>query len=167
MDTHKIKFICTLISLLSVVLNAAPEQTLTLIKPDREKNWIVIKAIDNKAKENGFITVEQTKMRLDEAEVAEFYAEHQERPFFNELINYITSGSFIALILEKENAINAWYDLINGINSTQEAPATIKKIDGWSVMILRREYQELLGFFLDKLIAFREFNSSIKRIGQP
>ncbi len=97
------------------------ETTFAIIKPDAVKagvtGHILQRIIDNKFRVRGMKMLQLTK-----AQAEGFYAVHAERPFFKELVKFMTSGPVVVLALEKENAVKAWRDLMGPTNS-KEAPA--------------------------------------------
>ena len=106
--------------------------TFTMIKPDAvEKGYIG--GILKKINEAGFkiIALKLTKLTKESAE--EFYKIHENRPFFNDLISYITSGPIIAAILLKENAVNDFRKLIGNTNPEEAEEGTIRKIYAKSI----------------------------------
>ncbi len=100
--------------------------TFTMLKPDsiRNKNT---GAILDKIIKSGFEikAMKFTKMSTEQA--SSFYAVHKERPFFNDLINYMTSGPIVAAVLEKDNAVNDFRTLIGSTNPEEAADGTIRK----------------------------------------
>ena len=88
--------------------------------------------IDSIIKE-GFkiVALKMTKLSADKA--GEFYAVHKERAFYQELVEFMSSGPIIAAILEKENAVTAFRDLIGATNPAQAAEGTIRKLFATSV----------------------------------
>lgn len=105
------------------------EKTLAIIKPDAIKAKNVGKIIDRIEQENfNILNIKKIHMTKDMAE--RFYAVHKDKPFFNELIEFITSGPCITMILEKENAIQVWRDLIGVTDPMQAKPNTLRKIFG-------------------------------------
>ena len=107
-------------------------RTFTMIKPDAMKNGHagLILAHIEKA---GFkiIAMKLTQLSLDSAK--SFYNIHKDRPFFNDLINYITSGPIIAAILEKDNAVADFRQLIGNTNPAEAEEGTIRKIYAKSI----------------------------------
>ena len=108
------------------------DRTFTMIKPDAMQNGhagSIIKHIE----QAGFKikALKLTKLSIDSAKM--FYMVHQERPFFNDLIEYITSGPIIAAILEKENAVEDFRELIGNTNPEEAKPGTIRKIYAKSI----------------------------------
>ena len=108
------------------------KQTFTMIKPDAMKNGHAGAIIDRIIKE-GFkiVALKITKLSADKA--GEFYAIHKERGFYKELVDFMSSGPIIAAILEKENAVAAFRDLIGATNPAQAAEGTIRKLFATSV----------------------------------
>lgn len=106
--------------------------TFTMLKPDsiRNKNT---GAILDKIIKSGFEikAMKFTKMSTEQASI--FYAVHKERPFFNDLINYMTSGPIVAAVLEKDNAVNDFRTLIGSTNPEEAADGTIRKLFAKSI----------------------------------
>ena len=106
--------------------------TFTMLKPDsiRNKNT---GAILDKIIKSGFEikAMKFTKMSTEQA--SSFYAVHKERPFFNDLINYMTSGPIVAAVLEKDNAVNDFRTLIGSTNPEEAADGTIRKLFAKSI----------------------------------
>lgn len=98
-----------------------------MIKPDAMQNGHAGVIIDRIIKE-GFriVALKQTKLSAEKA--GEFYAVHKARPFYGELVDFMSSGIIIAAILEKENAVAAFRDLIGATNPAQAAEGTIRKL---------------------------------------
>jgi nucleoside-diphosphate kinase len=107
-------------------------QTFTMIKPDAMKNGHACAIIDRIIKE-GFRIVAMKLTKLSAEKAGEFYAIHKERPFYGELVEFMSSGPIIAAILEKENAVTSFRDLIGATNPAQAADGTIRKIFATSV----------------------------------
>ena len=99
--------------------------TFTMIKPEavEAKN---AGAILNRIENAGFRIVALKKVHLTASRVAEFYAVHKERPFYQELINYMSSGPIMAAILEKENAVSDFRKLIGATNPENAEAGTIR-----------------------------------------
>ena len=108
------------------------KQTFTMIKPDAMKNGHAGAIIDRIIKE-GFRIVAMKLTRLSAEKAGEFYAIHKERPFYGELVQFMSSGPIIAAILEKENAVTSFRDLIGATNPAQAAEGTIRKLFATSV----------------------------------
>ena len=102
-------------------------QTFTMIKPDAVANGH-IGSILNKITAAGFriSALKMTQLTTTDAEA--FYAVHNERPFFGELVSFMTSGPIVAAVLEKENAVNDFRTLIGATNPAEAAEGTIRKL---------------------------------------
>ena len=103
----------------------AVERTLSIVKPDGvAKNLIgeVYRRFEKAGLE--IIGAKMLKLRTDQAEG--FYAVHRQRPFFNDLVRYMSSGPVLAQVLEGENAIKVNRDLMGATNPKQAAPGTIR-----------------------------------------
>lgn len=98
-----------------------------MIKPDAvEKGYVG--AILEKITSAGF-TIKAMKMtQMTKREAQEFYAVHKERPFFNELVAFMTRGPIVAAALEKENAVENFRTLIGATNPAEAAPGTLRKL---------------------------------------
>jgi len=108
------------------------KQTFTMIKPDAMKNGHAGAIIDRIMKE-GFRIVAMKLTKLSSEKAGEFYAVHKERPFYGELVQFMSSGPVIAAILEKENAVTSFRDLIGATNPAQASEGTIRKLFATSV----------------------------------
>jgi len=103
----------------------ALERTLSIIKPDAvAKN--VIGQIYSRFEGNGLKIIAARMMHLSQAEAEGFYAVHRERPFFNDLVKFMTSGPVIVQVLEGENAIKKNRDLMGATNPQQADKGTIR-----------------------------------------
>ena len=104
----------------------ATNRTFTMIKPDAVENGH-IGAILEKINAAGFriVAMKQTQMTTRDAEA--FYAIHSERPFFGELVEFMTRGPIVAAILEKDNAVEDFRTLIGATNPTEAAQGTIRQ----------------------------------------
>jgi len=106
--------------------------TLIMIKPTAVRKGY-IGPIMGKIAEGGFRikAMKYTKLSLEQAKA--FYAVHAERPFYEELTNFMSSGPIVAAILEKENAVEAWRNFIGATNPAEAAEGTIRKLYGTSL----------------------------------
>lgn len=105
----------------------AGTRTFTMIKPDAveaENTGNIIKMIT----EAGFSIKAMKLTRLNQNEAETFYAVHKERPFFGELVEYMTSGPIVAAILEKDNAVEDFRKLIGATDPAEAADGTIRKL---------------------------------------
>lgn len=100
--------------------------TFTMIKPEAVKaNHIggILKMIED----GGFKIIAMKKVLLSKERAAKFYEIHKERPFYNELVDYMSSGPIIAAILKKDNAVADFRTLIGATNPLEAAEGTIRK----------------------------------------
>lgn len=102
-------------------------RTFTMIKPDGVENGH-IGSILEKITSSGFRIVALKKTQLTTADAKAFYEVHKERPFYGELVDYMTRGPIVAAVLEKENAVNDFRTLIGATNPEDAAEGTIRKI---------------------------------------
>ena len=107
-------------------------RTFTMIKPDAVLNGHV-GAILEKIISAGFVIRGLKMSQLSQREAEAFYDVHKERPFFGELVTFITSGPIVAAVLEKENAVADFRALIGSTNPEEAAEGTIRKLFAESV----------------------------------
>ncbi len=103
----------------------ASNRTFTMIKPDAVKAGH-IGGILNQINEAGFKIVAMKYTKLSAEKAGEFYAVHSERPFYGELVEFMSSGPIVAAILEKNNAVAEFRTLIGATNPAEAAPGTIR-----------------------------------------
>ena len=111
----------------------ALEQTLSIIKPDGVRRNIVGKIL-SRFEENNLRIVATKMIQMTISEAEGFYAVHRERPFFNELTQFMSSGPVAVSILEGENAVSRHREIMGATNPNDAAEGTI-----------RRDYAESLG----------------------
>jgi nucleoside-diphosphate kinase len=104
----------------------ATNRTFTMLKPDAIENGHMGKIIDMIINA-GFQIKAMKYTSLSVAQAQEFYAVHSERPFYGELVDYMTSGTIVAAILEKENAVADFRNLIGATDPSDAADGTIRK----------------------------------------
>ena len=102
-------------------------RTFTMIKPDAVENGH-IGAILEKITSAGFRIVAMKYTQLSKRDAQEFYAIHRERPFFDELVSFMTRGPIVSAILEKDNAVEDFRALIGATNPEEAAEGTIRKL---------------------------------------
>ena len=103
----------------------AIERTLSIIKPDAvAKN--LIGEIYNRFEKNGLRIIAACMLQLSRSQAEGFYAVHRERPFYKDLVEFMTSGPVIVQVLEGENAINKNRELMGATNPRDAAPGTIR-----------------------------------------
>lgn len=101
--------------------------TFTMIKPDAVENGNsgdILKMITDA----GFRVAAMKMTRMSEAKAAKFYEIHNQKPWFQELLDYMTRGPIVAAVLEKENAIEEFRKLIGSTNPKEAAPGTIRNL---------------------------------------
>ena len=107
-------------------------RTFTIIKPDatRKGNTGVILQMINDA---GFRIAAMKMTKLSKEKAGEFYAVHAERPFYGELVEFMSSGTITAAVLEKDNAVEDFRKLIGATNPSEAADGTIRKLFAASI----------------------------------
>ncbi len=108
------------------------ERTLAIIKPDAVAAGNAGLVIAHLEKE-GFTIVAMKKLRLSESQARAFYAVHSERPFFSSLIEFMTSGPVVPMVLERENAIATLRKVMGATNSLEAAPGTLRNLYGTDI----------------------------------
>jgi len=110
----------------------ALERTFAIIKPDavgKGQQGEILSRI----RKAGFNIVAIKSMRLTKEEAGGFYAVHQERPFFEELTNFMSSGKIVAMVLETDVAIKKWRDTMGATDPKKAEPGTIRHDLGTSI----------------------------------
>lgn len=110
----------------------ATNRTFTMIKPDAVGNGY-IGGIVAKINEAGFKIVAMKYTKLSPETAGLFYEVHKARPFYGELVDYMSSGPIVAAILEKENAVNDFRKLIGTTDPAKADPGTIRKLYAKSI----------------------------------
>ncbi len=108
------------------------ERTFSIIKPDATTRNLTgaINAVIEKA---GLRIVAQKRIRMSRAEAESFYAVHRARPFFGELVEFMTSGPVVVQVLEGDNAVAAYRDLMGATDPAKAAAGTIRKLYAKSI----------------------------------
>jgi nucleoside-diphosphate kinase len=104
----------------------ALERTFAMIKPDGVETGHVGDIL-NIIGDSGFRVAGMKRIRLSRLEAEAFYAVHKERPFFPGLINFMTEGPVVVLVLEREDAIARWREVMGATNPANAAEGTIRK----------------------------------------
>ena len=102
------------------------DRTFAIIKPDAVKNGHTGNIYDRIQKFN-FKIIGAKLLRMSQEQAEGFYGIHKERPFFNDLIQFMTSGPCMVLVLEKENAVESWRKVIGSTNPQEAEEGTIRK----------------------------------------
>jgi len=108
------------------------EQTLSLIKPDAVERNLIGKIIQI-LEYNGLVVEKLKKIHVDHDFAKKFYSVHSERPFFNDLCSYISSGPLVAMVLKGENAVQKNRDLMGATNPKEAKSGTIRNLYAISI----------------------------------
>ena len=101
------------------------ERTLSIIKPDAVKKGVIGKILD-RFESNGLRIAATKKVVLSVADASEFYAVHRDRPFFSDLVEFMTSGPVVITVLEGEDAVSKNRDLMGATNPKEAEAGTIR-----------------------------------------
>ena len=104
----------------------AIERTFSIIKPDATRRNLT-GAINAKIEAAGLRIVGQKRVRWTKADAEAFYAVHKERPFFKDLVAFMISGPIVVQVLEGDNAVAKYRDVMGATNPANAAPGTIRK----------------------------------------
>ena len=108
------------------------ERTLSIIKPDATRRSITGK-INAMIEEAGLSIIAQKRIRLSVSEAEEFYGVHKERPFFKDLVEFITSGPVVVQVLEADNAIPLYRKTMGATNPSEAEEGTIRAAHAESI----------------------------------
>jgi len=108
------------------------EQTLIVLKPDSVKKNLVGEIL-KRFEENGFVIKKLKMLTMGKNEAEHFYSIHKEKPFFNELVSFITSGSIVAAVIEGSDAVNKVRAIIGATKPSEAAPGTVRRDFGTSI----------------------------------
>jgi nucleoside-diphosphate kinase len=110
----------------------AVERTFSIIKPDATARNLT-GAINAMIEQAGLRIVAQKRVRITRAEAETFYGVHRERPFFGELVDFMISGPVVVQVLQGENAIAKYRDIMGATDPSKAAPGTIRKTHAKSI----------------------------------
>jgi nucleoside-diphosphate kinase len=113
-------------------MSMAVERTFSIIKPDATQRNLT-GAVNALIEQAGLRIIAQKRLRMSRAEAETFYAIHRERPFFGELVEFMTSGPVVVQVLEGDNAIAKYREIMGATDPAKAAPGTIRKLHGRSV----------------------------------
>jgi nucleoside-diphosphate kinase len=108
------------------------EKTLAIIKPDAVKKNVVGRIIQ-RIEDEGFKIAAMKMVHLTKDDAKGFYIVHRERPFYNDLTNFMSSGPAVVIILERDDAIARWRKVMGATDPAKAAPGTIRHEFGFSV----------------------------------
>ncbi len=110
----------------------AVERTFSILKPDATARNLT-GAINAMIEKAGLRIIAQKRVRMSQAQAEAFYAVHRARPFFGELVQFMTSGPVVVQVLEGENAVARYRDLMGATDPSKAAEGTIRKLHAKSV----------------------------------
>jgi nucleoside-diphosphate kinase len=110
----------------------AMERTFSIIKPDATARNLT-GAINAMIEQSGLRIVAQKRLRITRAQAETFYAVHRSRPFFGELVDFMTSGPVVVQVLEGDGAVAKYRDLMGATDPAKAAPGTIRKTHAASI----------------------------------
>ena len=110
----------------------AIQRTFSILKPDATKRNLT-GAVNALIEKSGLRIVAQKRIHMTRGQAETFYAVHKERPFFGELVEFMTSGPVVVQVLEGENAIQKYRDVMGATNPANAAEGTIRKTFAQSV----------------------------------
>jgi nucleoside-diphosphate kinase len=110
----------------------ATERTFSILKPDATRRNLTGK-INAVFEENGLRVVAQKRIRMTQEQAETFYGVHRERPFFKDLVSFMTSGPVVVQVLEGENAVAKNREVMGATNPANAAPGTIRKLFAESI----------------------------------
>ena len=108
------------------------ERTFSIIKPDATRRNLTGK-VNAVIEDAGLRIVAQKRIKMSRAQAEEFYGVHKERPFFGELVEFMTSAPVVVQVIEGENAVARYREVMGATNPAQAAPGTIRALYAESV----------------------------------
>ena len=108
------------------------ERTFSILKPDATERNLTGK-VNAVIEEAGLRIVGQRRIRMSRAQAEKFYEVHKERPFYGELVDFMTSGPVVVQVLEGDNAVARYREIMGATNPAQAADGTIRKLFAKSV----------------------------------
>jgi nucleoside-diphosphate kinase len=114
------------------VLHDMTERTFSIIKPDATRRNLTGK-VNAVIEDAGLRIVAQRRIRMSKAQAEKFYEVHKERPFFGELVDFMTSAPVVVQVLEGDNAVAKYREVMGATNPANAAPGTIRALYAESV----------------------------------
>ena len=102
------------------------QRTFSMIKPDATRRNLT-GAINFKIESSGLRIIAQKRIQMSDAQAKEFYSVHADRPFYNDLVSFMTSGPVVVQVLEGDNAVLAYREVMGATNPSEAADGTIRK----------------------------------------
>jgi len=121
------KYLCIFLTLISSLLLAETEKTLSIIKPDAVQAQNIGKIL-SKFEENGLKIVAMRMLKLTPERISQFYAEHKDRPFYPALVEFMSSGPIVAIVLKGEDAIAKNRQLMGATDPTKATQGTLRAL---------------------------------------
>jgi nucleoside-diphosphate kinase len=106
--------------------------TLTMIKPEAVRNGNIGNILVS-ISEGGFDLIAMKYLKLTHVQAEKFYEVHRERPFYKDLVDFMSSGPIVAAILKKDNAVEAYRKFIGSTNPKEASPGTIRALYGTNI----------------------------------
>ena len=104
-----------------------PERTFSIIKPDATRRNLTGK-INAVIEDSGLRIVAQRRVQMSRAQAEKFYEVHKEKPFFGELVDFMTSGPVVVQVLEGDDAVARYREVMGATNPANAAPGTIRQL---------------------------------------
>ena len=139
------------------------EQTLAIIKPDAVKNKNM-GSILSKIEKNDFTIIQAFMIQLTKEEASDFYHAHKDKPFFDDLTNFMSSGQVMIMILEKENAILEWRNLMGATDPAQAEAGTIRAEFAKSIDENSVHGSDSIESAVEEITFFFEINDDIEEL---
>ncbi len=108
------------------------ERTLAIIKPDAVRKKVIGRIIQ-RIEDEGFEILGLKMVHLTKEEARKFYYVHRDKPFYESLTDFMSSGPSVVLLLERENAIKHWRDVMGATDPAQARPGTLRRQFGFSI----------------------------------
>jgi nucleoside-diphosphate kinase len=108
------------------------EKTLAIIKPDAVKKKVVGKIIE-RIEDEGFELLDMRMLHLTKKEAKGFYVVHKDKKFYESLTDFMSSGGIVVMLMERENAIAHWREVMGATDPSLAKPGTIRRALGFSV----------------------------------
>lgn len=133
------------------------EKTFSIIKPDAVKKNLIGKILAH-IETSGLKIIGTRMIHMTETQAKEFYAVHKERPFYRDLVKYMTSGPVVVSVLQGESAVSKYREVMGATNPKDAAPGTIRKLYAENIEAnavhgsdsLENAQKEIRFFFQDK-----------------
>ncbi len=109
-----------------------PDETLIVLKPDSVQRNLVGEIL-RRFEEKGFVIRKLRVLTMEKKMAEQFYSVHREKPFFNELVSFITSGPIVAAVIEGDDAVRRVREIIGATKPGEAAPGTVRRDFGSSI----------------------------------